>query len=501
MQSETPLEKPQSHLQTNVQKSSGVVLATVLHSETANTLTLPTTSKNNSISKVSTCSSERTSSQISSKEPDHDSTAAQQSTALCSMHDDTASVDSNFPHPCIQRNAMGGESVVKQNSVAIASDPATPPVFKSETQSDLCSERKDQKPSMSQSTPTKPGEVKDPGESVSMQSLAGEYTKPTTSEIDLFDFYDPRYTYKEYNLRRRPPPVDVQPASKKRKITDSTLELPEPQVTKQPSSESPTQVSKQERVLAEAEQSPETSEIKRLKLNDSLSTYDPESPTLRESKPETNNEPIHVASKAPVQALPPFQNEKSHPFQSLEVDKPNGSLMLSEKDGNQTASEIRSDKARPKIISKRRSQVKKCRKQQLQDGEHNSDEGMLCALCNQKADYFNLGFVFGPYRYNQDFVTKSCENNDQIKAECSDLERHRTTHCTDTQVTCENISSNIELQNSSNVELWVHEECAVWAPGVCLVGNQLHGLLETVTDGAKMVIHENVFIRCSCRRA
>ena len=40
-------------------------------------------------------------------------------------------------------------------------------------------------------------------------------------------------------------------------------------------------------------------------------------------------------------------------------------------------------------------------------------------------------------------------------------------------------------------ELWVHEGCACWAPGVCLVGSELHGLAEAVKNAKDMVCCKN----------
>ena len=40
-----------------------------------------------------------------------------------------------------------------------------------------------------------------------------------------------------------------------------------------------------------------------------------------------------------------------------------------------------------------------------------------------------------------------------------------------------------ETQN----ELWVHMECAVWTPGICLVGSELKGLKQAVEEGRKSV--------------
>lgn len=39
-------------------------------------------------------------------------------------------------------------------------------------------------------------------------------------------------------------------------------------------------------------------------------------------------------------------------------------------------------------------------------------------------------------------------------------------------------------------ELWVHSVCAIWAPGVCLVGAELKGLKEAMEEGNKMVRYQ-----------
>ena len=71
---------------------------------------------------------------------------------------------------------------------------------------------------------------------------------------------------------------------------------------------------------------------------------------------------------------------------------------------------------------------------------------MLCALCKQRGGAASLGFLFGPYRIQPD-------------------------------------------EDSNSTDIWVHEDCCVWAPGVCLVGRELKGLKEAVTDAGNMVSH------------
>ena len=89
--------------------------------------------------------------------------------------------------------------------------------------------------------------------------------------------------------------------------------------------------------------------------------------------------------------------------------------------------------------------------------EHTSDD-LLCAFCHQRGGAMNLGFLYGPYMFDPVSIT----NNDHIDANKDSTRDHQR-------------------------ELWVHEDCAVWAPGVCLVGDQLIGLQEAIVDGDHMV--------------
>ena len=86
---------------------------------------------------------------------------------------------------------------------------------------------------------------------------------------------------------------------------------------------------------------------------------------------------------------------------------------------------------------------------------HGTRPQLLCSLCKQKGGVLNLGFLFGPYHY-------------QPEVEC-------------------NNDSVTTTSSSGGVEAWLHEDCCVWAPGVCLVGRQLQGLKEALTDASKMV--------------
>lgn len=87
----------------------------------------------------------------------------------------------------------------------------------------------------------------------------------------------------------------------------------------------------------------------------------------------------------------------------------------------------------------------------------------VCALCLRKDSEHNLGFLFGPH--------KPQVNEEPGKVE---VENNRS-----------GVGNGVEEKKSTL--LWVHEDCAVWAPGVCLVGGKLLGLHDAVADGKKLV--------------
>lgn len=130
---------------------------------------------------------------------------------------------------------------------------------------------------------------------------------------------------------------------------------------------------------------------------------------------------------------------------------------------NVIRNEIHSTKGRSKHSLRRKASVQRRKSRshqrpQLQGieasmSEEHTCEDLLCAFCHKRGGAMNLGFLYGPYKFD-------LENGNQIDKESS---------------------------RGHQRELWVHEDCAVWAPGVCLVGDQLIGLQEAVADGDNMV--------------
>jgi len=87
-----------------------------------------------------------------------------------------------------------------------------------------------------------------------------------------------------------------------------------------------------------------------------------------------------------------------------------------------------------------------------------------CCLCSYSCSQENLGFLYGPYKVKGD---------DHLSV------GSKRTHPQE--------NSDDEGPSSDVVELWVHEGCACWAPGVCLVGTELQGLAEAVSNAKDVV--------------
>lgn len=87
-----------------------------------------------------------------------------------------------------------------------------------------------------------------------------------------------------------------------------------------------------------------------------------------------------------------------------------------------------------------------------------------CCLCSRGGSQDHLGFLYGPYKSHTDdsVSTGSKRTHDETDNDSGD-------------------------EKQASPELWVHEGCACWAPGVCLVGSELHGLAEAVKNAKDMV--------------
>ena len=127
---------------------------------------------------------------------------------------------------------------------------------------------------------------------------------------------------------------------------------------------------------------------------------------------------------------------------------------------------------KPSLSQSKRSHGKKqaCRGGR---GANENDTEMLCCLCFKKDSAYKLGFLFGPY--------KPVATGDKEKL------KSPSTATTETSGVLAEGEGNTATSPSSSSPLWVHEDCAVWAPGVCLVRGKLLGLHEAVEDGKGLV--------------
>ena len=244
------------------------------------------------------------------------------------------------------------------------------------------------------------------GSTVSKESALPSYLK----------FFNADLMFKEYNLRRSrgPSPLEGSPP---KKLKDSTG------IRNLNSSSQRTKSSKRER-SQEAELSPKT---KRARLHEA------------NGSDETCNELSKLSSKS----------DESQPELMVVSDENQMEIKKDDKKGR-----AKSSQRRKASVQRRKSQSHK-RPQPVaheQIGSENESEDLLCAFCHQRDGAMNLGFLYGPYKFNH-------SSKDSGK----------------------------DVVVNHPKELWVHEDCAVWAPGVCIVGGQLIGLQEAAADGDKMV--------------
>ena len=104
------------------------------------------------------------------------------------------------------------------------------------------------------------------------------------------------------------------------------------------------------------------------------------------------------------------------------------------------------------------SQSKKLHRKKQAAGSKENQSDVTCCLCMRKDSANNLGFLYGPYK---------------PVSEDKPADQQPT-------VPTEGVADQLPV--------WVHEDCAVWAPGVCLVRGKLLGLHEAVADGKSLVI-------------
>ena len=293
---------------------------------------------------------------------------------------------------------------------------------------------------------------------------------PTLSLLSAQEvMFDPKYMYKEYNLRRvrkqELPPEQSSP-QKKQKL-DRSKESPVPagedtERMEAPEKEgSPTGKRKRGRLqVAPTEPGTEAPEAKKPKsANEDALEGRRDDESAADQSSDASIVRLTIKNKNFSLSIPRARPDSASPppltlTQLLSTNKP------TMEDSKQTstspkkvASKLIEDKAEKKPIKSPRLLPRKSDVHQTRTSKSHSRSQLFCMLCKEKGGVLGLGFLFGPYRYQPD-------------SECNDG----------------NSSSG-----GSSVEVWLHEDCCVWAPGVCLVGRELHGLREALTDANKMV--------------
>ena len=111
-----------------------------------------------------------------------------------------------------------------------------------------------------------------------------------------------------------------------------------------------------------------------------------------------------------------------------------------------------------------------------------------CAFCGQHSSYKTMGDLFGPYYRNsdlprlEDFATVDNRQSDLLKekrqSESGILSRRQKE-----TIGISSKKSRSKVKNEPPPdELWVHEACAMWSPGVYLVAGKLYGLDDAIKD-------------------
>ena len=322
---------------------------------------------------------------------------------------------------------------------------------------------------------------------------------PTLSLLSAQEvMFDPKYMYKEYNLRRvrkqELPPEQSSP-QKKQKL-DRPKESPVPagedteRMEAPEKEESPTGKRKRGRLqVAPTEPGTEAPESKKPKSaneealegrrdDESAAGQSSDSSIVRltiknknfslsipRARPGSSSPPPLTLTQLLSTNQPVAENSKQTAVENSKQTAVENSKQTAVENSKQTAS--RETSVSPKKVASKLVEDKVEKKplksprllshtsdvHRTRTSKSHSRSQLVCTLCKEKGGVLGLGFLFGPYHY-------------QLDAECND---------------------GTSSSGGSSVEVWLHEDCCVWAPGVCLVGRELHGLREALTDANKMV--------------
>ncbi|RUS89003.1 hypothetical protein EGW08_003250 [Elysia chlorotica] len=131
----------------------------------------------------------------------------------------------------------------------------------------------------------------------------------------------------------------------------------------------------------------------------------------------------------------------------------------------------------------------------------------VCAFCGHRSSYKFLGDLFGPYFKETEVAkaeqiaveeSKKADAEKNVKPQDSGKKNVAKGQVPGTSGTTGRHNRRksalhplvVEPPPPSPEELWVHQACALWSPGVCLVGNKMYGLDEAAKDAAENVCSE-----------
>ncbi|XP_059170062.1 uncharacterized protein LOC131951720 [Physella acuta] len=116
-----------------------------------------------------------------------------------------------------------------------------------------------------------------------------------------------------------------------------------------------------------------------------------------------------------------------------------------------------------------------------------SQDPWVCAFCGHHSSYRFLGDLFGPY-----FKEADLSRVESIaQEEKGDVSKDSSLSGTKSSTEKKNKRKSALVARKDEFpppeEVWVHEACAMWSPGVCLIGSKMYGLDEAVKDARDTV--------------
>ncbi|CAG0888449.1 unnamed protein product [Darwinula stevensoni] len=128
-----------------------------------------------------------------------------------------------------------------------------------------------------------------------------------------------------------------------------------------------------------------------------------------------------------------------------------------------------------------------------------ADTSWVCAFCCKGSHWGGMGDLFGPYTLDHSKIEPfvwwqalpaSSTPNKPKKAKKRKLDGSTPESSKDDE-------AETKHQKASKKDvIWLHEDCLVWAPGICLIGTKLHGLEEALN-----LCFQTVCVSCGDRGA